>query len=126
MSGGIDAYFQDLQRILGDSLVIQSQSVYTERRTRTEGYVRGDVVFTDDSRLHFRELVTTEPTVQRISYTYHYMRTDGTPLFRYDDTDHFPQLPTAPHHKHVGENTVVASEPPDLQMVLNEIEALLP
>lgn len=125
-AGGVDAYFQNLQRVLGAALVIQSQAVFTEKRTRTEGYVRGDIVFTDDTRLHFRELVTTEPTVQRLSYTYHYMRVDGTLIFRYDDTDHYPQLSSAPHHKHLGETEVIACAPPDLQMVLNEIEALLP
>lgn len=124
-SSGIDAYFQDLQRVLGDSLIIQSQTVLTEKRTHTEGYVRGDIVFTDNSRLHFRELVTTEPTPRRLSYTYHYMRADNVLVFRYDDAEHFPQLPSAPHHKHLGDHDVVASSPPDLQTVLNEIELLL-
>ncbi len=46
-------------------------------------------------------------------------------IFRYDDADHFSKLPSAPHHKHVGENEVIAADAPDLQFVLKEIEALI-
>lgn len=53
-----------------------------------------------------------------VSYTYQYMRADGTLIFRYDDTNHFPHLHTAPHHKHVGENEVIPAHAPDLQSVL--------
>lgn len=125
LPGGIDAYFQLLHNILANSSVIKSQEVFAEKRTLTQGFVRADVLFADDSRLHFRELVTTEPTVQRISYTYHYQRADGTIVFRYDDAPHFPELPNAPHHKHMGENNVVSADPPDLQLVLKEIEVFI-
>ncbi len=77
-----------------------------------QGFLRGDVFFKDGSRLHFRKLVTTDPRVQRVSYTYHYMRADETLLFRYDDSDHFPKLSTAPHHKYIGENDVAAADIP--------------
>jgi hypothetical protein len=50
---------------------------------------------------------------------------NGTTIFRYDDTDHFLELPTAPHHKHVGESDVIAASAPDLQSVLKEIEGMI-
>ena len=123
--GGVAGYFRYINNILALSRIVKSQDVHTEKRTPTEGFLRGDVLFKDDSRLHFRELVTTEPSVQLVSYTYQYMRADGTTIFRYDDADHFPKLPTAPHHKHIGENEVVATNAPDLQFVMKEIEALI-
>ena len=46
-------------------------------------------------------------------------------VFRYDNAPHFPHLPTAPHHKHVGEIEVVAADAPDLQSVLKEIEGMI-
>jgi len=46
-------------------------------------------------------------------------------IFRYDNAPHFPDIPTAPHHKHIGENDVVAANAPDLESVLKEIEALI-
>jgi hypothetical protein len=69
--------------------------------------------------------VTTEPAVILVRYTYQYMQADGTLIFRYDDTDHFPNLSGAPHHKHIGETEVVAAQPPSLQTVLQEIEQLI-
>jgi hypothetical protein len=123
--GGIAGYFRYISGLLALSRFVSSQDVHTEKRTLTEGFLRGDVLFKDGSRLHFRELVTTEPRVQLVSYTYQYMRADGTLIFRYDDADHFMHLPTAPHHKHVGESDVIAANAPDLQSVLNEIEGMI-
>ena len=123
--GGIAGYFRYVSGILALSRAIKSQDIHTEKRTPTEGFLRGDVIFKDGSKLHFREFVSTDPRVQLISYTYQYMRASGTMIFRYDDADHFLNLPTAPHHKHVGENDVVAADAPDLESVLQEIEAMI-
>lgn len=123
--GGIAGYFRHIANVLALSRAVKSQNVHAEKRTPTEGFLRGDVTFKDDSRLHFRELVSTDPSVQLVSYTYQYMRADGTMVFRYDDSDHFLSLPTAPHHKHIGEDEVIAADAPDLQSVLKEIESLI-
>lgn len=125
VKGGIAGYFRHIGNVIALSRIVKSQDVHAEKRTPTEGFLRGDVVFKDDSRLHFRELVSTDPSVQWVSYTYQYMRADGTTIFRYDDADHFLNLPTAPHHKHIGETEVIAADAPDLQSVLKEIEALI-
>ena len=123
--GGIAGYFQLVSGILALSTAIKSQDVHTEKRTPTEGYLRGDVLFKNGCHLHFRELVTTEPNIQRISYTYHFQSAEGKMIFRYDDSDHFPNLLSAPHHKHTGENDVIAANAPDLQSVLHEIERMI-
>ena len=123
--GGIAGYFRYASDILAISRAIKSQDLHTEKRTITEGFLRGDVLFKDGSRLHFRELVTTDPGVQLVSYTYHYMSANGTLIFRYDDSDHYSHLSNAPHHKHSGENDVTAADAPNLETVLKEIEALI-
>jgi len=123
--GGIAGYFRHINNMLALSRAVKSQNVHAEKRTPTEGFLRGDVIFKDDSRLHFRELVSTDPSVQLVSYTYQYMGTNGKTIFRYDDSDHFLSLPTAPHHKHIGESDVVAANAPDLQSVLTEIESII-
>jgi hypothetical protein len=123
--GGIAGYFRYTNNVFALSRIVKSQDVHTEKRTPTEGFLRGDVIFKDGTHLHFRELVSTDPSVQLVSYTYQYMRADGKTIFRYDDADHFLSLPTAPHHKHIGENEVVAAHIPDLQSVLKEIEGMI-
>jgi len=123
--GGIAGYFRYANEILALARMIKSQDIHTEKRTATEGFLRGDVLFKDGSRLHFRELVTTDPSVQLISYTYHYMRANGTPIFRYDDSDHYLHITTAPHHKHIGKSKVIEASIPNLESVLKEIEGLI-
>jgi len=55
-------------------------------------------------------------------YAYHYQTPDGIMIFRYDNTPHFPNLATFPHHKHEGsESNVIASVAKDISAVLNEI-----
>ena len=121
----ITDYFEHIVRLLDSCRVVQSHDVRPQPRTVTEGYLRGEVLFTDGTRLHFRELVSVEPTIQLISYAYQYMREDGALIFRYDNTDHFPNLPAAPHHKHIGETEVITADAPDLQSVLREIERII-
>jgi hypothetical protein len=58
--GGITGYFQYVTGILALSTIIKSKDIHTEKRTPTEGFLRGDVLFKVGSRLHFRELVSTE------------------------------------------------------------------
>jgi len=121
----ITSYFRRINNWIARCRAIETQVVHAEKRTPVEGYLRGELGFKDGSRLHFRELVTTEPSTSLVSYTYQYMQADGKLIFRYDDTDHFPNLPGAPHHKHLGETEVIAVQPPSLQTVLQEIEGLI-
>jgi hypothetical protein len=45
-------------------------------------------------------------------------------VLRYDSAPHHPDLPTFPHHKHVGNERLPAAEP-TLRQVLNEVASLL-
>ena len=74
------------------------------------GFVRGDIYFANDSRLHVRELVDTRAS-GRIKYAYHYQMADGAIAFRYDNAPHFPDLENFPHHKHQGSEAQVIGVP---------------
>ena len=107
--------------------IVRSSNIYKDEREAEIIFLRGEIRFTDDSHLHFREfvqLIQGQPP-HRYKYAYHYQRADETIFFRYDNARHYPDLPTAPHHKHIGEEDVIASSPPDLHFVLKEIEALI-
>jgi hypothetical protein len=109
--------------LLGSPFV---NEVKTHHEDRGEvWFLRVDVYFIDNSRLHFRELWVGQEHPVKKSYTYHYQQEDEIIVFRYDNAPHFPHLPTAPHHKHIGGNDVIAADAPDLQSVLKEIEALI-
>jgi len=69
---------------------------------------------------------TSNTALVAYQYAYHYQRTDGALVFRYDDTPHFAGLSTFPHHKHEGsEDNVVAAPAADLAHVLTEIQRLI-
>lgn len=88
-------------------------------------FIRADVRFVDDSLLHFRELwIWQDERPFKKAYV-PFQQADNTSVFRYDNAPHSPNLPTAPHHKHVGDREVIAADVPDLQFVLNEIKAIL-
>ena len=123
----IEEYFESIKAFLQSLSLSQPPEVEYDYRDRETGFLKGDLVFKDGSRLHFREFVQVKQSepVYRYMYAFQYMKADGTLIFRYDDTKHFPHLPTAPHHKHIGENDVLAANAPDLLQVLKEIENII-
>ena len=122
----IENYFRQLEALITSTSAIHSSSITYDKRTNHIGFIRGSIYFLDGSLLHLREFVNVQHGVERYMYAYHYQRSDGMFVFRYDNTPHFPTLPTFPDHKHQGaEANVVAASPPDLQAVLIEIQGLL-
>ena len=122
----IDAYFRSLLAALRASPVVQSHDITFDKRGPSAGLVRGVVFCADESQLHFREFVNTQPSVERFTYVYHYQASDGAMVFRYDNAPHFPSLSSFPHHKHLSDGvSVAACTAPTLAHVLAEIETLL-
>ncbi len=123
----IEEYFETIKAFLQGLSLSQPPEVEYDYRDRETGFLKGDLVFKDGSRLHFREFVQArqnEP-VYRYMYAFQYMKADGILIFRYDNTKHFPHLPTAPHHKHIGKSDVLAANAPDLFQVVKEIEDMM-
>lgn len=122
-----DEYYRAIEEAVRSCKIARGRTIYKDEREDEILFLRGDIYFSDGSRLHFREFVQIKQgqLPYRYTYAYHYQSADEKLIFRYDDTDHFPHLPTAPHHKHIGETEVVAANAPDLQSVLKEIEAFV-
>jgi hypothetical protein len=119
----IDDYFRNTVAILQASPYVKSHNITFDRRSLTVGYIRGDVYFLNDSSLYFREFINTQAGIDRFTYVFHYQRSDGERVFRYDNSTHFPGLPGFPHHRHIGAgDEVAASHAPDLAQVVHEIE----
>jgi hypothetical protein len=123
----IDTYFRSILAALKASPVVQSHDITFDKRGPSAGYVRGVVFCPGESQLHFREFVNTQPRVDRFTYVYHYQAADGSMVFRYDNTPHFPALSSFPHHEHLSDETrMMACPAPTLVQVLAEIETLIP
>ncbi len=123
----ITAYFQNIENTINSSSPVRSSSLYKDEREDEILFLRGGIRFVDGSFLHFREFVQIKRDlpVNRYTYVYHYQGADEKMIFRYDNAPHYPKLPTAPHHKHIGESDVIAVNPPNLEEVIQEIERLI-
>ena len=93
-----------------------------EEVTQLEGIVRGTLVFLDGSKLDFLEYVVAgRGSIRRLKYRYNYVDSEGNLVFRYDNTPHHRDVPTFPHHKHVGEGRILPSSAPFLEEVIHEV-----
>ncbi len=79
-----------------------------------------EIVFVDSSKLFVRDYLFGE--VDR-KYVYHWMDQDSNLLIRWDNAEHWPSIPTFPHHKHIiNEKNVKESTEISLEEVLKAIE----
>lgn len=87
---------------------------------------RSELRFYDGSRLSIVEQLgpVGKQDYNRVAYKFHYQDKDGNLIFRYDNSPHYPHLPTFPAHKHSGDS-IIEAEPPDLNDVLTEIDAII-
>lgn len=99
--------------------IIGTYTVTTKYYNRSKGYISGKIVFTDDSKLDFKEVKDTEYH-KKDKYSYHFMNASDEIIFRYDNANHHPELKTFPHHKHLPENIMESNEP-ELIDILIEI-----
>lgn len=90
-----------------------------------QGVIEGRLKFHDESLLDFDEtILLRDEQIVKLRYAYHYQNKSGEIIFRYDNTPHYPNILTYPHHKHVG-SAVEPAQPPDLSEVLHEIDQLI-
>lgn len=119
----IQAYFNRIKTLVdtytATSLVLDA-SVSFEMRPGGQGYLRGLIIFVDDSKLHFREFLdTAKGTIDKLMYVYHYQDAGDLLIFRYDNAPHRPALRSL-EHKHTPEQ-IMEILAPTLDDVLAEI-----
>jgi hypothetical protein len=116
-------------------------TIHSRRGTTVEAYninrslpdrsvtIKARLRYWDGSMLQLSEILVEEGVrLRKLVYAYHYQTHDGSLIFRYDNAQHYPHLPTYPHHKHVGAGAaerIEAAQPPQLTDVLREIDAIL-
>nr|WP_277877409.1 DUF6516 family protein [Aulosira sp. FACHB-615] len=69
-------------------------------------------------------LLITGNQLEFLDYRYHFQDERSCLVFRYDNTPHFPNLSTFPHHKHLPDD-VISSDKPEITQVLKEATELL-
>jgi hypothetical protein len=94
-------------------------SVRKDQRSLLRGFIAGMLQFSDESEMHFRELVDVSLPEPRLMYAYHYQDANKMFVFRYDNAAHRPRLPQA-EHKHMPVGVEISSAP-TLAQVIDEI-----
>ncbi|NUN65081.1 hypothetical protein HCU40_10020 [Pseudanabaena biceps] len=64
-------------------------------------------------------LIVVDDQITVIDYRYHFQDGQNNLIFRYDNTPHFPNLSSFPHHKHLVDRAV-SSDQPSIAMVIQE------
>lgn len=103
---------------LDDKDFVESYIVHDFRESSTAYYLNIQAQFIDGSILYARQYVETD----RRKYSFHWQKTTGDLILRWDNAPHFPNLATYPHHKHVGETSVETSHDISLEDVLKYIK----
>lgn len=97
--------------------LIKNESFQVELPEETRiGYLKGDIVFIDDSRLFFAEIVSPD----KKSYRFHYMDKNNHLIQRWDTAPHHKETKTYPFHTHTPK-AVFESKPLNLLQILDII-----
>jgi len=109
----LERYFASVASAVAD-LPAYAESYVEEILTPERANLRIRLRFQSGSLLEINEAgIVERGVILTLGYRYHLQRSDHALIFRYDNTPHFPALPTFSNHKHLSD-TVVASDKPDL------------
>ena len=118
----LEAYAASIDAALRSCIAIATHSLHIVQLSPNTGYIEGEALMADGSRLVFFEVLhQKEQALVREKYRYHYMDTDNQLIFRYDNAPHHPEVATFPHHKHTSLDVAESAEP-ILTTVLAEVE----
>lgn len=83
---------------LEDKSIVQSFVLNTYRNTKAATYINIKIQLIDSSELHVKEYLDG---LSR-KYAFHWQKSSGEQIIRWDNAPHFHKLKTFPHHKHIG------------------------
>jgi hypothetical protein len=67
--------------------------------------------------LELNESIIFEGVIRHLGYRYHFQDKGKNLVFRYDNTPHFPNLKSYPHHKHLKEEVIATDKPPIFRVI---------
>ena len=123
----LDALVRYLEDI--ESAVCKLSDVYVEQYE--EEYLTPDRVnlririrFAKGYLLELNEATLVERgNIKHLGYRYHFQDEKNELIFRYDNTPHYPNLKSFPHHKH-SSREVIAAEKPSIPTILEEVKSI--
>lgn len=102
---------------LDKSSIIKSYEVLDFKEWSNGVYYKIHANFINDSELHIREYIDEKER----KYSYHWQKSKGDLIIRWDNAPYHDQIETHPHHKHV-KHKIIKSKKVALNDILNFIE----
>jgi hypothetical protein len=104
-------YLNELKTRLATSTAIIAIEGVTEREIKDRGYFRARLSLANGDFLEVSEyFIIRVGKPETLEYRYQWMDNSKQKLIRrWDNARHFPELPSFPHHVHVGEEKQVVS-----------------
>ena len=116
----ISSYFTDVEKALKSLTNCHIEKYEEEILTSSRANLRIRIRFSQGYLLELNESVIVESKkLQHLSYRYHFQDKNNNLIFRYDNTPHFRNFETFPHHKHLHAD-VIASKKPQIIQVITE------
>lgn len=117
----IEQYLEGIRQLIAVLTKVEAERYDEQVLTKDRGNLRIRLRFIDNSLLEISEAIhIIKGNFTWLSYRYHYQRPDGSVIFRYDNTPHYPDVNTYPDHKHIGES-VIGAQRPDIEKMLIEV-----
>jgi len=102
----------------------ESIDMRQEIRAGKQAVINIHIILVDGSSLFIKEYVDTKYKIEKVSYAYQYQNKEGKLIFRYDNAKHKPTLQFL-EHKHTSDGDVVATRPPELIDLVDEVISCL-
>jgi hypothetical protein len=102
-------YIAEIKANLNNNKLIINIEIIKERAIADQGYFRARLTLNNGDFLEVAEFFKIENEQYfTITYRYQWMNQSQTQLKkRWDNVEHFPDLPNFPHHVHVGDELIV-------------------
>ena len=113
----IQRYLKEVETAIGNLQNAYVEFYEEELLTPERLNLRIRVRFYGGCLLELNESVVNQDGLKHLGYRYHFQDKKGNLIFRYDNTPHFPDLPTFPHHKH----TMAKVDSADMPTIVNAI-----
>ncbi len=116
-------------RLATSPVIIQVINVVEEWSLSDRGYFRARLTLSNGDFLEVAEyfVIDGDRNVTR-RYRHQWMTADQQTLHkRWDNVEHFPDLPNFPHHIQIGDNPPISGQPMSILALLDQLELeLLP
>jgi len=122
----ISDYIAKLESIINSSEIVSSYDLNIDRKTSDIAFISGTIDFRDGTILDFKEFIeSADESIDKYKYAYNF-RKGSDCIFRYDNAPDpsAKNIKTFPHHKHLGDGTIVESKQVELSEIIREIEGL--